>query len=156
MARAGAILATLLVIMIPALVTTGSSSLHVRTADGEGLWCVDANTGTEVQLQFTHSMYGGFVRETWRITPDSQLERLSFVTQNAAAAEYYAADGSSYRSDNVYVVPGSSLQRAELVIRVNDRGNHQLTVGGVQIDMAGELQQSTQVRITAQPGTCSG
>lgn len=156
MARAGAILAMLLVIMIPTLTTTGSSSLQVRTANGEERWCVDANAGTEVQVQFTHSMYGGFVREAWRITPDYQLERVRFVTENAAAAEYYAADGSSYKSDDGYVVPGSPLQESELVIRVNNRGNHQLKVGDVHIDMAGGLQESTQVRITVQRGTCSG
>lgn len=107
-----------------------------------------------VQLQFTHSMYGGYVRESWRVTPARQLDRVRFVTENAAAAEYYATDGSSFRAEDGFVVPGEPLLQSELIVRVNSRGNHWLTVDDESIHLAEELQASTQVRISVESGSC--
>jgi hypothetical protein len=99
-------------------------------------------------------MFGGYVREQWRVTPGNELQRVRFVTENAAAAEYYATDGTSYHADDGYVVPGEPLQQPVLVVRVNQRGNHYLSVGGTSVHLAGLVSQSTQVRIALYPQSC--
>ena len=154
MVRAGAIVAILVLLMVPAMLASSGQSLQVHTADGTLVWCVNVKSNDTVQLQFTHSMFGGYVREDWRVTPSSELARSRFVTENAAAAEYYATDGSSYRADDGYVVPGAPLQQPELTIRVNNRGNHMLTTGDNSIHLAEALPQSTQVRVRIHPESC--
>ena len=154
MLRVGGILAVLLVVMVPSMLASPGTSLQVHTAEGTRIWCQSVHPHDTVQLQFTHSMFGGYVREDWRVTPDNNLARSRFVTENAAAAEYYATDGTSYKAADGYVVPGGPLKESELVIRVDSRGNHVLTTGDRSIHLAGELQQSTQVRVRIEPESC--
>jgi CBS-domain-containing membrane protein len=52
------------------------------------------------------------------------------------------------------VVPGEPLQQPVLVVRVNQRGNHYLSVGGTSVHLAGLVSQSTQVRIALYPQSC--
>lgn len=99
-------------------------------------------------------MFGGYVREQWRITPDYRFDRVRVVTENAAAAEYYATDGTSYRADDGYVVPGEPLMRTSLIVRVNQRGDHVLSVGENIAHLADLLPQSTQVHISMAPHHC--
>lgn len=152
--RAGVLVAALLLIMVPALISSAPQSLQVHTNIGELVWCVPVREHDTVQLQFTHSMYGGYVRERWTIAPDNTLLRVRFVTENAAAAEYYATNGTTYRADDGYVVPVEPLWRSELVVRVNSRGNHVLSVDDQTVHLTDLLPQSTQVRITVEPETC--
>lgn len=144
----------ILLLMVPVLTRSPQQYVQVRAENGDLIACIPVSTGDVVQLQFTHSMYGGYVREQWRVTPENQLNRVRFVTENAAAAEYYATDGRSYEADDGFVVPGEPLQQPELVIRVNNRGNHVLTVNGETRHLAEITQGSTQVRISVESGTC--
>lgn len=153
MVRAALILALFLA-MAPAILGSPAVSLQVRAESGAVIWCASIRKNATMDLQFTHSMYGGYVRETWRITPDSQLMRTRFVTENAAAAEYYATDGTSYRDSEGFVVPGELPKQSKLVVRVNDRGNHVLRVGGQTVHLAGEVSQSTQVHISVISQPC--
>lgn len=155
MVRAGVVLAIVLLVMVPALLASTSRSLQVHSSTGEFVWCVPVEPNDAVQLEFTHSMFGGYVREQWRATPNNQLQRTRFVTENAAAAEYYATDGTSFQADDGFVVPGDPLLESELIVRVNSRGNHVLTVGGQSVQLAEELPQSTQVRITVVAESCT-
>lgn len=154
MPKLALLIAGIVVVMLPVAIFSTDISVQVRTESGDVVVCIPSTRGSTVQLQFTHSMYGGFVQETWRISPNAMLERERFVTENAAAAEYYATDGSSYRADDGYVVPTDPLTQAELVVRVNTRGNHKLIVGDHSVDLADLLGVSTQVRIQATPATC--
>lgn len=154
MRRAALLIGVLLFVMAPALLSTPSRSVMVHTDSGALVWCTGIATDDLMQLQFTHSMFGGYVREQWRITPDNRFERVRMVTENAASAEYYATDGSSYRADDGYVVPGEPLVRTTLVVRVNQRGNHVVTVGDQQANLADLLPQSTQVHISVAPRDC--
>lgn len=156
MVRAGVILGMLFLVMVPALLATPSRSLQVHTSTGALVWCSPVGQNDTVQLQFTHSMFGGYVRENWKVTPGNQLQRSRFVTENAAAAEYYATDGTSYQADDGFVVPGDPLQQPELVVRVNNRGNHVLTVGENNVHLAEVLPYSTQVRIAVVAEDCDG
>lgn len=154
MVRVGVLLGILLVVMVPTLLASSSQSLHVRTATGDVVWCSPVNQNDVVQVQFTHSMFGGYVREQWNITPNNQLQRARFLTENAAAAEYYATDGTSFRADDGFVVPGDPLVQSELTVRVNNRGDHVLSVGGQSVRLADQLPQNTQVRITIEVESC--
>lgn len=153
--RTGLILGALLLLMVPFLVMPSPRSLQIVQADGSLVWCAPVVPDDIVQLQFTHSMFGGFVREQWRVTPANQFSRERFVTENAAAAEYYATDGSSYHDIDGYVVPGDPLVLPELMIRVNSRGNHQLKVSGNTIALVDLLPKSTQVRVVIKPESCA-
>lgn len=152
--RGAMLVGVLILVMMPALISTTGRSLQVQTSAGELVWCAGVKPGDSVQLQFTHSMYGGFVREFWQVTSGNKLERTWFVTENAAAAEYYATDGSSYRTDDGYVVPTLPLVQPELVVRVNSRGSHKLTVEDQSLSMADLLGTSTQVRISITQKSC--
>lgn len=154
MRKLAVLLLGIMLIMMPAALHHPDISVQVTTQDGVIITCQPAEYGDMVQLQFTHSMFGGYVREQWVITPANQMQRTRFVTENAAAAEYYATDGTSYRAGDGFVVPGVPLQQSELVVRVNSRGNHVLTVGDSTIHLAGELPQSTQVRIAVVTASC--
>ncbi len=154
MRRAVLLLGVLLVVMVPALLTRPAQSVQVHTDTGELVWCAPVSRNDEMQVQFTHSMFGGYVREQWRITPDHRFDRLRMVTENAAAAEYYATDGTSYRADDGFEVPGEPLVRSSLVIRVNQRGNHVLSVGDNVVHLADILPRSTQVHISVAAQTC--
>ena len=154
MRRAALLIGVLLVVMAPALLVRPLRSVQVHTDTGAFVWCARVDADDVMQLQFTHSMFGGYVREQWRITPDSQFERVRFVTEHAASAEYYATDGSSYRAEDGYVVPGESLMRTSLVVRVNTRGDHVLSVGKNTARLADLLPQSTQVHISVAPTDC--
>lgn len=154
MVRIGVLLAVVLLLMVPILVVTQPRSLQVQTTTGRLVWCAPIEPGDTVQLQFTHSMFGGYVREQWYATAANQLQRERFVTENAAAAEYYATDGTSYRADDGFVVPSDPLLESELIVRANSRGNHVVTVNGDAVHLADVLPQSTQVRISVQPESC--
>lgn len=148
------LIGAMLLVMVPALVSSSAQSLRVYSNTSSLVWCTSINPGDIVQLQFTHSMYGGYVREHWRVSAGNQLDRVRFVTQNAAAAEYYATDGTSYQDDDGFVVPTNPLTQPELVVRVNSRGNHVLSANEESVNLAEVLLTSTQVRIAVEPGSC--
>lgn len=154
MGRTGVLLAMVLVVMLPMLLVPTPRSVQIHSAAGERIWCSPVNAGDTLQLQFTHSMFGGFVREDWQVTPANQLQRDRFVTQNAAAAEYYATDGTSYQAEDGFVVPGDPMVESELIVRVNTRGNHIVSVNSSTIQLGQVLPRSTQVRISIESQSC--
>lgn len=156
MVRVGVLLAVILLVMLPVLLVAQPRSLQITTSTGNRVWCVSVQPADTMQLQFTHSMFGGYVREQWSVTPGNKLERIRFVTENAAAAEYYATDGTSFRADDGFVVPGDPLVESELIVRANSRGNHVVSVNGDAVHLSDALPQSTQVRISVQPESCDG
>lgn len=154
MKRIALLMGAILLLMVPLLTASPTRSLQVHTDTGTLAWCAPLGRSDTLQVQFTHSMFGGYVREQWYITPDDRFERTRFVTENAAAAEYYATDGTSYQADDGFVVPGDPLHQAELVVRVNSRGNHIISIGGNTVRLADRLEQSTQVRISVATESC--
>lgn len=152
--RVGVLLIVVLVVMLPVLLIPTSRSVQIHTATGERVWCAPVDTGDVLQLQFTHSMFGGYVREKWKVTPANQLQRVRFVTENAAAAEYYATDGTSFQAEDGFVVPGDPLMEPELVVRASSRGNHEISVNENSVQLAEELPESTQVRVSVESQSC--
>lgn len=141
----------LLLVVVGALATLAAAEprvVVVETGGGRPLLCHDARSGSLVTVSFTHSMFGGYVREQWRVTDDNQFRRTRFVTENAAAAEYYATDGRITSSADGFVVEGDPPIEGDIVVRVDRRGDHWLEIDGARWHLAGMVGQSTQVRIS--------
>lgn len=120
----------------------------VATGDTR-LACARVDATTPVTLVFTHSMYGGNVSERYRLRDDDMLERQRIVTENAAAAEYYATDGRIRQVDGGYEVLASPFVTERLVIRVDARGNHRLTIGATTWPLYDQLQDSARIELEA-------
>lgn len=149
-----AILIALLGLMLPGISRQPTLSLTATTDTGTALVCERVRPGTPVVLTFTHSMYGGSVRETYVATADGTLTREKIVTANAAAAEYYATDGRVERTSDGYRVIAPPFATRTLVIRVDARGAHWLTVGPATFRLADRVTEPTQVRIGVAAAGC--
>lgn len=122
--------------------------MAVATSDGRTLVCRRVDPGETVTLVFTHSMYGGEVRETWRVD-GNHLDRVRIVTDNAAAAEYYAIDGKTRRVDGGFEVIVPPLRAGSLPFRIDHIGNHRLRFGGEEVSLASEVEGSAGATLTA-------
>ncbi len=133
---------------IPGITLQPALTLAAITDDGTTLARARVTPGTMITLTFTHSMYGGDVREIYQVDRDGTLVRQRVVADRAAAAEYYAWDGSVVAMDDGYEVIGPPFETDELVIRVDARGGHRLTVGDRTWRLADAVAAPTQVRIS--------
>ncbi len=123
--------------------------LAVTTDDGRALVCRPITTGDAVTLVFTHSMYGGGVRESWGVV-DDRLVRTGIETDRAAAAEYYATDGGVERTSGGFAVISPPLTVDALIVRVDQVGRHRLRVSGAdEISLADRVEDSAAVTIRA-------
>lgn len=134
-------------VSLPGIALQPVFALEVVTGEGAVVACVPAPAGTPVTLSFTHSMFGGFVRESYVVTPDGALQRQRVVTEHASAAEYYATDGRIQKTPQGFEVLAGPFITGDLVVRVDQRGNHRLTVGTSRYHLARMLPGSTQVHI---------
>lgn len=119
------------------------------TDDGARIVCARVDAGTPITFRFTHSMYGGAVSETYRVRDDGLLERQRMVTENAAAAEYYASDGAVRTVPDGYEVIAPPFATDRLAIRVDARGNHRLTIGTAEWPLYEQLRTSVRVTLDA-------
>ncbi len=133
--RMRAMAALVLAVALAGLLLQPVAVVRVTTADGDPIACRRVAAGAPVTLVFTHSMYGGEVRETWRVDGDA-LARVRIETDNAAAAEYYATDGAVERAGNGFVVVTPPLRLGELPFRIDEIGNHRLRVGDEEVALA--------------------
>jgi hypothetical protein len=85
------------------------------------------------RLEFTHSMYGGWVSEAYLAS--RQLTRTGVRTQHAGAAEYYALYGNLRRLDGGWVVDVIPLQLSRLPVRVDQTGRPALILGGQRVEL---------------------
>lgn len=133
---------------LPGILLQPGRLVSVTTDDGRVLVCRRITPDERITLTFTHSMFGGDVRETYRADAEGVLVRERIVADNAAAAEYYATDGRTERHADGYEVISAPFSTHELVIRVDDRGNHRFTVGQTTSNLANAVSQPTQVRVS--------
>jgi hypothetical protein len=126
------------------------SWVQAVTADGTRIACGRVSGATPITLTFTHSMFGGYVDEHYRLRDGETLERVRIVTERAAAAEYYATDGMVRRVDDGYEVIAPPYSTDRLVIRVDARGDHRLTIGETRWPLYRHLGASTQVTLEVQ------
>src|SRR5690606_36154470 len=122
--------------------------LTVNISDGKTLVCRRMEAGDTVTLVFTHSMYGGEVRETWRIDGRT-LAREQIVTDNAAAAEYYATGGETRRVDGGYEVIVPPMRVTTLPFRIDQIGDHRLRFGDEEFSLAERVEDSAGATLSA-------
>ncbi len=113
----------------------------MTTDEDSVLACRRMAPGATVTLAFTHSMYGGEVRETWRVD-GSMLERVRIETDNAAAAEYYAFDGRVEWTESGFEVIVSPLTVEALPVRVDQIGQHRLRFGADEVSLSDRVDGS--------------
>ena len=121
--------------------------LLVVTSSTGTIACTIVTIGSHATLEFTHSMYGGDVTEVYRVTSDNQLEREMFLTDNAAAAEYYAWTAEVHPVGDRYEVVAPPESFPELTVRVDQVGKHRFAVDTTIWNLAAMVDQSAQVRI---------
>jgi hypothetical protein len=141
------VIIALLGLAIPGVSLPPALTLTATTDTGTTLACARVTPGDMVTLTFTHSMYGGDVREIYRVGREGTLARQHMVADRAAAAEYYARDGRVVATDDGYEVISPPFETHELVVRVDARGDHRLTVGATTWRLADAVPEPTQVRI---------
>lgn len=112
---------------------------------GRVVLCRSAAEG--MTLAYTHSMYGGEVREEFVAGRDGRLRRLAMTTANAAAAEYYAYDADVVRDGGRYRVDVPVQEFAEVVVRVDRVGAHRLLVGERTIDLVAVAGEGHRVAL---------
>lgn len=126
------------------------SLVRVETGEGEEVICSRVSPGTPVSLTFTHSMYGGFVTEMYEVDDASTLVRRRFVTENAAAAEYYGTDGRVQKTEDGYEVIAGPFSTNDLVVRVTTRGDHHLTIGSETWHLPAMFGEPVQLHISSE------
>lgn len=150
---AGLVLATVLML---GSALSPSQMIAVTTTDNESIVCRSIGRDSTITLVFTHSMYGGNVRETYAAAPGNRLRRTSIVTDNAASAEYYATDGRITRIDGGYMLLLPERTFDELTFRIDDIGKHRLIVDGDLIALTDGSSRSRQARLAVIPSTFGG
>lgn len=143
-----AIVAALAIIALAGSLWQPVTVLEVATDDGSILACRRMEPASTVTLVFTHSMYGGEVRETWR-TDGSDLVRLGIETDNAAAAEYYAFDGRVARTGDGFEVIAPPLEVDALPVRIDQIGRHRLHFGQEEVSLADQVDDSVAATMSA-------
>jgi hypothetical protein len=140
-------LAVIVIITLAGAMLFPVTIVRVESGDGEPITCRQLASGETIGVSFTHSMYGGLVTETWQAT-ESTLVRVRMVTENAAAAEYYAWDGRIEPVTDGYEVIAPPAQITELRVMVDDIGNHHLHIGSHTWPLASLLDTPVPVAIS--------
>lgn len=148
MTRLAPLAALVLALTVAGTLAQPVAVLTVNISDGKTLVCRRMEAGDTVTLVFTHSMYGGEVRETWR-ADGNMLVRGRIVAERAAAAEYYATDGRTQRVDGGYEVIVAPLQASELPFRIDQIGNHRLRIDDEEIALTSEVSGPTGATLSA-------
>jgi len=146
--RTRAVLAAILVaVMLTTALLQPVSLLRVETGEGELVACARIDADTPVTLTFTHSMHGGFVRETYTVE-DDRLVRQRIVTEKAAPAQYYATDGRVRQGPDGDEAVAGAVSTDELGGRIDAIGNHRLDAGATRWQLFEIFREPVQVRIS--------
>ncbi len=132
------------------IVGSGNGSVWIRATDlleaGDRVVLCLPFPGEGVTLVYTHSMYGGDVREQF-VPAGRSLRRVDMTTANPAAAEYYASTVSVTEVNGRYRVDAPPADYDEVVVRVDDVGHHRLIVGDETFDLLARTGQAHRVRL---------
>ncbi len=136
------------VMVVAGVAMTPVTLVTVTGEAGETIVCERVDQESSISLIFTHSMYGGEVTETFQPVSPSALLRTSILTDNAAAAEYYAWDGQVRPSGERFEVIMPDQEFSSLPIQVDQIGAHRLTIDDATVDMAAMVDGSEGVRLS--------
>ena len=135
------------IVALAGLAMTPVMLVAVTAEDDRAMVCERIGRDSTIALTFTHSMYGGDVTETYQPTVSGTLLRASVVTDNAAAAEYYAWDGRVEPVGERFEVVVPDRAFAAIPVRVDQIGAHRLTIDGQTLDLAAMVDGSEGVRL---------
>ncbi len=136
------------IVVMAGLAMTPVTAVTVTAEDGQAIVCMRVDRESTIALTFTHSMYGGDVTETYRLTDSATLLRTSILTGNAAAAEYYAWNGAVRVHGERFEVVVPDQEFTALPVRVDQIGQHRLTVDETSGDLAAMVDGSEGVRLS--------
>jgi hypothetical protein len=148
MTRVAGLGALVLALAIAGTLAQPVSVASVVTSDGTALACRRVGRDRAVTLVFTHSMYGGEVRETWRVDGGA-LVRERIVAERAAAAEYYATTGETRAIAGGHEVLAPPLRVDALPFRIDQVGAHRLRIGEEEIALAETVDGSAGATLHA-------
>ena len=123
-----------------------AESLSVTSERGSIEICVPVSDKDRVDLIFTNSMFGGDVREIYEVS-EGDLVRTRFLTENAAAAEYYAWTGGIEAGDDGFEVLLADERFESIPVLVDVVGEYRLIVDERAIDLSALVSEPTSVRI---------
>lgn len=135
------------IVVLDGLLMTPVTLVAVTGEADHTMVCERVARDSTIALTFTHSMYGGDVTETYRPTGSATLLRTSILTDNAAAAEYYAWDGAVARTGERFEVMVSDQEFDAIPVRVDQIGKHRVTIDGDMFDLAAMVDGSAGVRL---------
>ncbi len=148
MTRLSRLAAVVLLLAVAGTLAQPVQVLGVTVSGDRTILCRGIGHGDTVTLGYTHSMYGGEVREMWRFD-GGMLARVRIVTDYAAAAEYYATDGETRRVDGGYEVISPPIRVDALPFRIDQIGDHRLRFGDEDISLAAQVDGSAGATLSA-------
>ena len=151
--RARLVLTAMLLVVGPLLTSTAPVFVATNVETGAALFCRPLLGQQRVALVFTHSMYGGDVREEYVVGADGRLRRVAMTTANAAAAEYYAYDGAVARVDDRFRIEVPPVSFDQIVVRVDRIGEQRLAWDGGAFDLLAATGDSVPVRLSGERRT---
>jgi hypothetical protein len=92
------------------------------------------------------------VRETYKVDGDA-LRRIAFVTEVAAAAEYYAWTAPIVKTEEGYEVVVPQVSVGAIPVLVDEIGAYRLEVDGEAIDLSGMVDTPESVVIEVESGS---
>lgn len=144
--------AVLLVLLAggPLLGSSGLAFVATDLTADEVILCQRVRAGEPIVLAFTHSMYGGDVREEYVASADARLRRTAVTTANLAAAEYYAYTARVLREGDRYRLDVPEVSFGQIVVRADRVGDHRLDVGAASVDLVSRAGAGHQVRLAVE------
>jgi hypothetical protein len=124
-----------------------SDNLMLRVAEvetGREVAAVSVVTGEDIEVEYTHSMYGVRQKEVFSIGHDGCFRLLKMVFGSMAAAVYYDPDPgqSLIYKDNVWVLKRNGENYQTLRYRVSPGTGHVLKARNRTIDLSGQSDES--------------
>ena len=137
----------LLLALAPLPASSGLAFVATDLTADRPVLCRPVRAGDRIVLAFTHSMYGGDVREAYVAMGDGRLRRVAVTTANAAAAEYYADTAGVTREGDRFRLEVPDVSFARIVVRADRIGDHRLAVGAETVNLAASTGNTRQVQL---------
>lgn len=120
------------------------SELVVSREDGQVLWRLPVNSGTQVTLIYTNSIYNARTEE--RFSVSSQRLVLKTVASESEAVLAYNGLPGPYKKEGALMTADITRVFPALVLRIGQTGRQQLAVGASTLPLHA-AGTGTQVRI---------
>jgi hypothetical protein len=124
----------LLIGLLLSLACAPTPGVELRDLDADARLVARLASTDVFRLEFTHSMYGGWVREAYHLA-GARLRRTSVTAQRAGAAEYYALYGNLRRNGEEWIVEVPPLDLERLRVRVDATGQPALVSGAERLEL---------------------